>query len=109
MTRAELIALAERVEKAAGRSAALNQDIQRAINAGRRALAVPDYTASLDAAASLAVSRGYGYEAGQTPQMGVYAVVYRDARTRFGVSGAATPALALTAAALGAMAAEART
>ncbi len=77
-----------RLEAATGRDPALNQDIQRAINGGRRALAVPDYTGSVDAALTL-VPEGCGWLA-----MGNAAKVGRCP------AHGATPAIALCIAAL---------
>ncbi len=68
-------------------------------------LTVPAFTASLDAAASL-VPEGWKYLAGRDDFPAAYAQMWRNAEDGFAVN-AATPALALTAAALRALAEEA--
>ncbi len=124
MTRAELLALAERVEKAAGADRELDAEIARTLlphNAeyitrsrdgwSYRIFAgvgwddewieTRRYTASLDAAASL-VPAGWAWcvhDVGVASAMRAPTIVKAQG---------ATPALALTAAALRAMAAEAR-
>ena len=117
MTRAELLALAERVERAEWADLDLDRAVVEAIGwrfpnegfattpDGRVVLRshVPRYTSSLDAAASL-VPDGWDWERYRSPT-GMAMMVFRDG---IGCHGhAATPALALTAAALRALAQEA--
>jgi hypothetical protein len=111
MTRAELLALAERVEKAQGADRHLDVDIYHAFGEplGTGVALPPAFTASLDAAASL-VPEGWGYWIdGSAPELGITVSVMpidpADRRDKRG--DAATPALALTAAALRARAEEA--
>ena len=105
MSRAELLALAERVEAATGADRDIDHAIYAAFNPDkpipydRRLLPWEHlYTASLDAAMSLVPSGEY-WECGPLPDMSQY-------RGRVGMKAAyaATPALALTAATLRALA-----
>lgn len=102
MTRAELLALAERVEAAAGPDRALEEKIDLiAYELGWRAerkavpFEAPRYMSSIDAAASL-VPDGEGF-----------ALVYNAAKVDIWTGKGKTPALALLAAALFARAEEA--
>ena len=102
MTRAELLALAERVEAATGPDRALDEEIDLiAYDLGWRAerkevpFEAPRYTASIDAAASL-VPEGDGF-----------ALIYNAAKVGIWVGKGKTPALALLAACLFARAEEA--
>jgi hypothetical protein len=97
---ATMRALIERVEQAAGPHRGLSWDILFAVNVGKTAsmVAFQDYTASLDAAASL-VRAGQHWQLHYSPfdgEMWGYATVGYEARS----GRCATPALALTAAAL---------
>jgi hypothetical protein len=127
MTRAELLALAKRVEAATGADRELDKDIGEALGAicewidwpdrPQKVLSIcnsitrelPAFTASLDSAASL-VPEGWAYCVDSND--GGYATVFP--RRELGYlptdpyADAATPALALTAAALRAKAQEKR-
>jgi len=115
MTRAELRSLAERVEKATGADRALDLDVWRAVCPDaataetRGKMPLPwlwCVTSSLDAAVSLA-GDAWEIHRQRSPDMGGrewHASVGFTRQTR---GKAATPALALTAAALRAMAEEA--
>jgi hypothetical protein len=112
VTRQEIIALAERCEKATGPDRLLGAQIHTAIDGrpcsfdskfdcwvGGGGLNVPLYTASLDAAMTL-VPEGWGYSICPTS-----ALLTRSTSDHGVMARAATPALALTAAALRAKAA----
>lgn len=106
MDRDALLALAARVEAAAGADQALDRAIaMAAMPPERRGMYVRrHYTASLDAAASL-VPAGWRWVVGNMGN----AHVYQDCTAGKSVTAqAVTPALALTAAALRARAEEAR-
>lgn len=103
MSPADLRALADRVEKATGPDRGLDVDIEHArgwpdaqwTSDARR------YTASLDAAVTL-VPRGWTWRVGNLVSGGGFAFLGTSLKEHV----AATPALALTAAALRALAAE---
>jgi hypothetical protein len=121
MTRAELLALAARVEKAEGADQALDAEIARAAghkahDRGKMGWTVqfngrgihhnlPAFTASLDAAASL-VPAGWGYELrqGRSGDRKALCRMWNGHGVWTGGTVAATAPLALTAAALRAMA-----
>lgn len=121
----ELLALAERVEKASGPDRELDADIAKAVGVpatlviGHECLGnlrsvpqnAPRYTASLDAALTLVPKRWRTESIGENPQIaGRWTVWLRhrldDPRHGVAVGDAATPALALCAAALRARAAQ---
>lgn len=105
MRRADVLALAARVEALTGPDRAVDTEIEAArgwpdvqwTGAARR------YTASLDAAASL-VPAGWGYILHHYPDGSANAFVYESQDDTHNPVGGATPALALTAAALRAIA-----
>ena len=117
----ELIALAERVEKLEGPDAKVNADILRALGwtehgfvaftpSGHKAMVIPDYLGSIDAA-MLLVPEGWEWQA-DTLTMGAERdkhAWFRLHRPDYGEqfeAEAATPALALCAAALRAIASQ---
>jgi hypothetical protein len=107
----DLLALAERVEQATGPCRNLDNSIRLATNGGCAFDEDPAYTASLDAAMTL-VPEGWNWMAGNRNQPKARAYVnngelhfegvtaQRNPRLRWCEVVAATPALALTAAAL---------
>jgi hypothetical protein len=123
MTRAELLALAARVEAAQGADRMIDSEIHITLGRPVRECAgedgclfqqlasVPHYTVSLDAAASL-VPEGWAYHIAMRPWFDLYQAegsVWAFGQRAASFTGAAsTPALALTAAAIRALAEEAR-
>jgi len=121
VTRADLLALAARVEAATGADRELDREIDRALfpQYWRRSETgswfsnyvhrPPAFTASLDAAASL-VPEGWAYHIAVRPWFDVFqakgSVWAFGQRVASFTASAATPALALTAAALRALAQE---
>jgi hypothetical protein len=107
MTKAELLALAARVEAATGADRELDAEIVRR-DAAISVLwwdSPPAYTASLDAAASL-VPAGWSFEIRSTSAGRAWACAFTPGHFAGQCQGN-PPALALTAAALRAMAEEA--
>jgi hypothetical protein len=118
MRRADVIALAERVERAAGADRELDAEIAVAVTPGMFCdggyvgftgagdmRPPPAYTASLDAAAAL-VPAGCGYQLRRSPNGRTVAYLWDGKGFWSPTVVAATPALALTAAALRAIAEE---
>jgi hypothetical protein len=107
-----LLQLAERCEKAVGADRELDLDITEALGlAGRSALSLVPFTASLDAAMKL-VPEGWDWGAYFSPEnIGIYPRAVGAAKCQgphdgqFVMAQSATPALALCAAALRARAA----
>ena len=109
MIKADLIALAERVERAEGPSFTFELEIFRAINPQATRHSIPNnYTASLDAAMTL-VPHGFLWTMDSWEGSRWSAGIWRDRRWLVHTSEkrtSRTPALALTAASLRAIAEE---
>ncbi|QZP06849.1 hypothetical protein [Caenibius sp. WL] len=109
MTKADLIALAERVERAEGPSFTLELEIFRAINPQATSHSIPNnYTASLDAAMTL-VPEGHRICTISQAMSGrewFAKLAFIGREGGLPASGASSPSLALTAASLRAIAAE---
>ena len=120
MDKQELIALAERVEELEGPDAKVNADILRALGwtehgfvaftpSGHKAMVIPDYLGSIDAAMTL-VPEGFCWTVNTfgepNKSASAYLITETNAMIRPERQYIATPALALCAAALRAIASQ---